>query len=69
MCVSLAALGALAGCTHLGPAEKESLIQANQLYSRGELSAACARLDRLIADYDGAVEIAEAYYLRGLCRA
>ena len=67
--MSLAALGALAGCTQLGPAEKESLLQANQLYNRGDLSAACSRLDRLIADYDSAAEIAEAYYLRGLCRA
>jgi len=69
ICVSLAALGALAGCTQLGPAEKESLLQANQLYNRGDLSAACSRLDRLIADHDSAAEIAEAYYLRGLCRA
>ncbi len=57
------------GCAHLGPAEKEMLIRANQAYARGDLSGACGRLDRLIAEHDGAVEIGEAYYLRGLCRA
>jgi len=30
---------------------------------------AASRLDRLIADFGGAAEIGEAYYLRGLCRA
>ncbi|HSW44195.1 MAG TPA: tetratricopeptide repeat protein, partial [Phycisphaerae bacterium] len=58
----------LPGCTQLGPAEKQTLQQANQLYGKGDLSGACSRLDRLIAEHDHAMEIAEAYYLRGLCR-
>ncbi len=57
-----------AGCSILGPTEKASLAQANQAYARGDTAGACTRLDRLIADFDGAAEIGEAYYLRGLCR-
>jgi len=57
-----------AGCAHLGPAERQALIQANEMYARDQTSAAVARLDRLISDFDQAPEIAEAYYLRGLCR-
>jgi outer membrane protein assembly factor BamD (BamD/ComL family) len=59
----------IAGCAHLGPAEKQALMEANQLYGRGDLSGACVRLDRLVAEHDGAMEIGEVYYLRGLCRA
>ncbi len=58
-----------AGCSQFGPAEKETLNLANQSYVRGDTNGACARLDRLIAEHEGAVEIGEAYYLRGLCRA
>jgi len=60
---------ALVGCTHLGPAERQVLIQASELYGRNETCAAISRLDRLIGGFGDAVEIAEAYYLRGLCRA
>ncbi len=62
------ATGLLAGCTQFGPGECESLRQASQLYGRGDLSGANVRLDRLIADHGQALEIGEAYYLRGLCR-
>ncbi len=62
------AFSVLAGCAHLGPAERESLMRASDLYSRNETSSAIARLDRLINDFGQAVEISEAYYLRGLCR-
>ncbi len=57
------------GCSQFGPAEKEALTLANQSYARGDVNAACAKLDRLIAEHEDAVEIGEAYYLRGLCRA
>lgn len=61
-------LAALAGCTSLPPAERETLRQASALYERGDVGAATARLDRLIRDYNRTDEIAEAYYIRGLCR-
>ena len=61
--------GLLAGCAHFGPQERVTLAQASQLYSSGEITSATVRLDRLIADFGGAAEIGEAYYLRGLCRA
>jgi len=61
--------GLLAGCAHLGPQERGALAQASQLYSSGDIPSATGRLDRLIADFGGAAEIGEAYYLRGLCRA
>jgi outer membrane protein assembly factor BamD (BamD/ComL family) len=57
-----------AGCTALGPGERESLTQASAQYSRGDVSGAVVRLDRLIRDFEKAPEIAEAYYVRGLCR-
>jgi len=66
--VLTAATGLLAGCTQFGPAERESLRQASQLYSRDDFPGATARLDRLIADHGQAVEIGEAHYVRGLCR-
>lgn len=62
------AFSVLAGCTHLGEAERQALQQASQQYARNETSTAIARLDRLIHDFGDAVEIAEAYYVRGLCR-
>ncbi len=56
------------GCTSLPEAEKQALQRTAGLYQRGEFRAAATELDRLIKDYDQAVEISEAYYLRGLCR-
>lgn len=58
----------LSGCTIMGPAERQSLREASEQYNRGEVPAAVVRLDRLIRDYGSAPEVAEAYYLRGLCR-
>lgn len=63
-----AALSA-AGCTSLPAAQKDALVQASQLYERGDLAGATSRLDRIIGEYPKAIEIAEAHYLRGLCRS
>ena len=57
------------GCASLSDAEKESLRVASAEYERGEISSAMARLDKLIADHPSTKEIAEAYYVRGLCHA
>ena len=58
----------IAGCASLGPAEREALVDASALYSRGQTASAAARLDPLIRDFSEAAEISEAYYVRGLCR-
>jgi len=63
-----AALLAACGCTTLPPSEREALVQATNMYTRGDTAAASTRLDRMIRDYGSAKEIAEAYYVRGLCR-
>ena len=57
-----------AGCASLPPHERQLLTQAAANYTRGDVSAANSQLDRIIRDYDTTPEIAEAYYLRGLCR-
>jgi TolA-binding protein len=57
-----------AGCTRLGPAERKTLMQASDLYTRGSYSQAVQRLNSLIRDFPQATEISEAYYVRGLCR-
>lgn len=61
-------LFATTGCASLPPAEQRMLIEASQKCTQGDIAAASASLDRLIRDYDHTPEIAEAYYLRGLCR-
>lgn len=65
-------LGALClaacGCSSLPPAERDELTYATQAYNKGDISGAAAKLDRIIRDYPNAAEIAEAYYVRGLCR-
>jgi tetratricopeptide (TPR) repeat protein len=66
--IVLAALSVLIGCTNLPPAERETLIRASDMYSRGEVTSSETQLNRLIEDYSTTQEIAEAYYLRGLCR-
>jgi len=67
--VGLLILAGLAGgCASLPPAERQVLIDASRQYMQGDISTATANLDRLIREYDHAAEIAEAYYLRGLCR-
>jgi TolA-binding protein len=58
----------LVGCESFGPAEREALVQASNAYARGDAQAASAKLDRLIKDFGRAPEVAEAHYLRGLCR-
>ncbi len=57
------------GCTRLGPGERESLQEAAREYALGRIDPAMARLDPLIRDFSRAEEIAEAYYIRGLCHA
>jgi tetratricopeptide (TPR) repeat protein len=65
----LASLCGLAtGCSSLPPQEREALIRASDQYQKGDSAGAVQQLDRLIRDYENAPEIAEAHYLRGLCR-
>jgi len=66
--VLLSAFYALSGCATLPEGERRALVQASDMYSRGQIASAEARLDRMIKDYDQTKEIAEAYYLRALCR-
>lgn len=56
------------GCASLPDHERTVLVEASRNYSKGETSAAVSSLDRLIRDYENTSEIAEAHYLRGLCR-
>jgi len=58
-----------AGCTEMGPTEKRLLREADQMYRSGNVTGAATRCDRLIQNFGDANEIAEAYYIRGLCRA
>jgi len=62
------AISSLSGCTRLPDTERQTLIRASDMYSRGETTSAVKKLDQLINDYHQTNEIAEAYYLRGLCR-
>ena len=57
-----------AGCMEFGPAEKQMLREADQMYRGGDLAGATTRCDRLIQNFGDAAEIAEAHYIRGLCR-
>lgn len=57
-----------AGCASLPAHERQIVVQAAASYTRGDLAAATAQLDRIIRNYDTTPEVAEAYYLRGLCR-
>ncbi|NLE61837.1 MAG: tetratricopeptide repeat protein [Planctomycetes bacterium] len=59
----------LAGCTLLGPGERQSLIEAKGLYDQSRFADAINKLNPVIRDFGQAVEIGEAYYLRGLCRS
>lgn len=65
-CITLAGLAG--GCMQLGPAERQSLIEAKGLYDQGRCDEAARKLDPLIRDHEKAAEIGEAFYLRGLCR-
>lgn len=66
--LTTALLGFVSGCMPFGPGERQRLLQARELYDRGQWSESIARLDPLIRDFAQAPEIGEAYYLRGLCR-
>lgn len=66
--LSAVALAVLAGCSNLPPAERQALQEATRLYERGDCNTPIPTIERLIRDYGRAEEIAEAYYLRGLCR-
>ena len=61
-------ISVLAGCTQMSDSDRQKLIEANDLYARNQIAPAVARLDQLIEDYPKAPEVAEAHYLRGLCR-
>src|SRR6476619_5610110 len=56
------------GCATLPDPQKASLMQAAEAYNRGDVNGAISRLDPIINEYPKATEIAEAYYIRGLCR-
>jgi len=56
------------GCASLGPSERQVLTEAATMYGRGQTTAAKAKLDPVIRDFYQAIEISEAYYVRGLCR-
>lgn len=58
----------LVGCTTLPDGERVALVQAAGQANSGQCQDAVARLDRMIATYPDAPEIAEAHYIRGLCR-
>jgi len=66
--VALAALVWLAGCTTLPDTERVALVHAAGQVDSNQCSEAVPRLDRMIATYPDAPEIAEAHYIRGLCR-
>jgi tetratricopeptide (TPR) repeat protein len=56
------------GCASLPPLERQQLMDASRQYSAGDTASATGTLDRIIRDYGQTAEIAEAYYIRGLCR-
>jgi TolA-binding protein len=56
------------GCVSLPPLERQQLMKASRDYSAGDTASATSTLDRIIRDYGQTAEIAEAYYIRGLCR-
>ena len=58
----------LPGCASLPPPQRTSLAQACELYSTGDSAVAGRQLDAIIQQYPNADEIAEAHYVRGLCR-
>lgn len=64
----VAIVSMLAGCITLPPAQRQDLQRASQLYTQGRYHSATAKLDDIIKTHPQALEIAEVYYLRGLCR-
>lgn len=69
-CLGFLAMTVLAGvgCTQLTPQARQSLIDADRLYKTGQFAAAQQSLDGWLAENEAVPEVAEAYYLRGLCR-
>ena len=64
----LSAAPIVAGCTQLPPHMRQELVQADQAYNKGDIPGATKRLDSILLQYPIAVESAEAYYLRAMCR-
>ena len=58
----------LAGCASLPEEGRQELLQAHQSYEQGNFAGAETASDRVISRYPSAIEIAEAYYLRGMAR-
>lgn len=60
----------LSGCqTGMTREQRSALAQAAKLYQQKQVSPALYQLNRLIAETPQSPEVAEAYYLRGLCQA
>lgn len=66
--ITVLCLMVASGCASLPAAERQQLIDACRDYNQGDITTATAALDRLIRDFGNTSEIAEAYYVRGLCR-
>jgi tetratricopeptide (TPR) repeat protein len=59
-----------AGCqSGLTASDRKMLNEAAQYYEQGSISPSLYRLDRIIREHGKEPEVAEAYYLRGLCRS
>ena len=56
------------GCVPLPPEAIESIRQAHTEYETGQYAQAACRLAPVITEHPNAAEIAEAYYVRALCR-
>jgi len=63
----LVLLVGLAGCVQLPPEGRRRLIEADRQYEQGHYRTARDALSGLIQAYPDRAEIAEAYYVRGLC--
>jgi tetratricopeptide (TPR) repeat protein len=58
-----------AGCFQMGEDQRQKLRRAGDLYRQQQVDEAIHQLDPVIQNAGGTAEVAEAYYLRGLCRA
>lgn len=58
----------LTGCASLSESQKASIRDAAEAYNRGDAAGAAGRLNRVISQSPDGMQIAEAYYIRGLCR-
>ncbi len=66
--VAVSLLCVAAGCASLPPDGKKELLLAQQQYDKGNPAGAERLTSRVISRYPDKLEIAEAYYLRGLTR-